>query len=231
MARTEETIREAARVFAQVPSFTGLDTAALEAIARVAMCQTYTANQVVFLEGEPSSGLYVVQYGWLKAIKVSAAGREQILRVVGPDEVFNDISVLAGVPNMATVVALEAATVWNIPRDALLQLLDSRTSLGRVVIQNLAERILYLLTLIEDLSLRTIESRLARFLLEQATTTGVVPRRRWNTQAELAARLATVPDVLNRVLRSLVEAELIQVERYQIRILDRRSLEAKAQLN
>jgi CRP/FNR family transcriptional regulator len=136
--------------------------------------------------------------------------------------------VLVDAPNPATVIALEPATVWNIPRATLLQLLDDHPSLARVVIQNLAERILHLIGLIEDLSLRTVEARLARFLLDQATA-DVIRRRRWTTQAELAARLGTVPDVLNRVLRSFVEAGLIQVERQQIRILDREALQARAQ--
>jgi len=79
---------------------------------------------------------------------------------------------------------------------------------------------------VEDLSLRTVEARLARFLLEQATG-GVLRRQRWATQAEMAARLGTVPDELNRALRSLAEEGLIQVKRHQIQILDRQGLEAK----
>ena len=53
-------------------------------------------------------------------------------------------------------------------------------------------------------------------------------RRRWSTQAEMAARLGTVPDVLNRALRSLADEGLIQIQRQQIRILDREGLERKA---
>lgn len=103
-------------------------------------------------------------------------------------------------------------------------------TLARVIIQNLAERVLHLLRLVEDLSLRSVEARLARLLLTQAMA-DLVQRRRWTTQAELAAQLGTVPDVLNRALRNLVEAGLIQVERHQIRILDRQGLETSAQLN
>jgi CRP-like cAMP-binding protein len=223
-----DAIPEAARVLAAVPTFAGLDVATLAAVARAASRRHYAADQVVFLEGEPGAGLYVVEHGWLKAVKLAPSGREQTLRVVGPGEVFNDLSVLVDAPNPATVIALESATVWNIPRAILLQLLDDHPSLARVVIQNLAERILHLIGLVEDLSLRTVEARLARFLLDQATA-DVIRRRRWTTQAELAARLGTVPDVLNRVLRSFVEAGLIQVERQQIRILDREALQARTQ--
>jgi CRP/FNR family transcriptional regulator len=86
--------------------------------------------------------------------------------------------------------------------------------------------VLNLLALVEDLSLRTVEERLVRMLLEQADE-GILHRRRWATQTEMAARLGTVPDVLNRALRSLAEEGLIQVKRHQIQILDRQGLEAK----
>ena len=217
-------ITEAAQVFASVPAFVGCDAATLTAITQAAVQQHYDANQVVFLEGDPSAGLYIVQHGWLKAIKLAANGREQTLRLVGPHEVFQELSVLMQSSNPATVVALEPATVWLIPRNSLLQLLDSHPQLARIIIQNLAERVLHLLALVEDLSLRSVEARLARLLLTQATN-NMVQRRRWSTQAELAAQLGTVPDVLNRALRSLVEGGLIQVERHQIRILDRARLE------
>jgi CRP/FNR family transcriptional regulator len=223
----KDTISEAARTLASVPTFAGLDPTTLAAVARAAIRQTYAANQVVFLEREPAAGLYVVQEGWLKAIKSSPTGREQILRVVGPGETFNEISVLAGSANLATVVALEPAALWVIPTADMLRLLEEHPHLARVVIQHLAARVQHLIALVEDLSLRTVEARLARLLLEQAAD-GVIARRRWSTQAELAARLGTVPDVLNRALRSLIEAGHVQVERHQIRILDHAKLEAIA---
>ena len=83
---------------------------------------------------------------------------------------------------------------------------------------------LHLLDLVEDLSLRTIEARLARTLLERATA-GTLHRHRWATQTEMAARLGTVPDVLSRALRKLADEGLVQVSRHQIQILDREGRE------
>lgn len=222
-----DTTSQAAHLLAGVPTFAGLAPTTLEAVARAAIGQSYAANQVVFLEGEPCTGLYVVQEGWLKAIKISPAGREQTVRVVGPGETFNEISILVGSANLATVVALERATLWVIPSGTMLHLLEEHPQLARVIIQHLAVRVQHLVALVEDLSLRTVEARLARLLLEQATNC-VIARRRWLTQAELAARLGTVPDVLNRALRSLIEAGHIEVERHQIRILDPAKLETIA---
>ena len=70
---------------------------------------------------------------------------------------------------------------------------------------------------------------LARLLLEQSST-DVPMRRRWATQTEMAARFGTVPDVRNRVLRSLSEEGLIQIQQHQIQTLDRKGLEDKVML-
>ncbi len=215
--------------FSRVPSFAGLDAATLELVASHALPRTYEAGQVVFLEGEPSAGLYIVQEGWLKSVKMSPNGRQQVIRFVGPGEVFNDIGVFAGGPNQVTVEALEAARLWIIPREMLLELIDHHPALCQVVLQNMANRILHLMSLVEDLSLRPVEARLARYLLEQAQE-NIVQRRRWSTQAELSSRLGTVPDVLNRAFRTLVEEGLILLERQQIQILEREGLEQKAML-
>ncbi len=217
----------AAQILSAVPYLAELDAATLETIGRVAVRHKYDAGQMVFLEGEPCAGLCIVQQGWLKAVKISPAGREQVLRVIGPGEVCNEISVFAGTPNPATVMALEAATVWTIRRETILSLMDESPGLARTITQNLAARVLNLLTLVEDLSLRTVEERLARLLLQQADE-GTLHRRRWATQTEMAARIGTVPDVLNRALRGLVEEGLIRVKRHQIQILDPQGLEAKA---
>lgn len=221
--------QEASRVLADIPSFEGLDNLTLEAISQAAIQRKFDADQVVFLEGEPCTGLYVVQEGWLKSVKISPTGREQVIRFVGPGEVFNEIGLFAGRTNLVTVEAMEPVTLWVVRRDALLKLIDEHPSLSRVIIQNLAQRVLHLMQMVEDLSLRTVESRLARLLLERASD-DILSRRRWSTQAEMAKRLGTVPDVINRALRNLVEEQLIQIERHQIQILDRQGLEEKAMI-
>ncbi len=180
------------------------------------------------MEGEPCQGLYIVQEGWLKGMITSSAGREQIIRLVGPCEAFNEIGILLRDNlNLVTVQAIEPSTVWVIDRKALLGLMDEHPALCRTVTQNLANRVVHLVKLVEDLSLRTVEGRLARLLLEQSTD-DKKKRRRWATQAEMAARLGTVIDVINRALHKLEEEGMIRFARHQIEIVDRKRLEQKA---
>jgi CRP/FNR family transcriptional regulator len=94
---------------------------------------------------------------------------------------------------------------------------------------NMADRITYLAGMVAELSLHSVEVRLARLLLEAATG-GALVRPAWLTQAELAARLGTVPDVLSRALRTLADAGLIRFDRRQITVLDRDKLAARASM-
>ena len=226
----DDVIQQAAGDLANVSYLAGIDPALIETIARQTKLQQYDTGQVVFLEGEQDVALYIVHSGWLKAVKISPDGREQVLHFIGPGEVFNAIGVFVEAANPATVITLEPTTVWVIQQAVMLRLLDEYPVLGRMIIRRLAERVQQLITIVEDLSLRTIEARLARYLLAQSTAEQL-QRPRWATQAELANRLGTVPDVLNRALRSLAKDNLILVERHQIQILDDAGLAARAALD
>jgi len=211
------------RQLGALPLFEGLDESVLRDLARGARWREYQAGEVVVLEGEAQPGLYFLESGWLKIVKVAASGREQILRFMEPGETFNEIGVFADQPNPATAIALETAGVWLIRRENLLHLFQDRPEFAQEVIAKMAERMLYLVSLVTDLSLRPVTGRLARLLLEEAQE-DVLHRPRWFTQAELAARLGTVPDVIQRALRALESDGLISVERHQVRILDRGAL-------
>jgi CRP-like cAMP-binding protein len=104
-----------------------------------------------------------------------------------------------------------------------MRLFRERPDFAQQVIAKMADRLLHLVSLVTDLSLRTVTGRLARLLLEDASG-DILHRPRWYTQAELAARLGTVPDVIQRALRSLESDDFIEVDRHQIRILDRSAL-------
>jgi CRP/FNR family transcriptional regulator, dissimilatory nitrate respiration regulator len=212
-----------------VPYFARLDSATLHELAALATWHEYAPGGVVFLEGEMNTGLYSMHTGWVKVIKLSPDGREQVLRYFGPGEVFSEIGMFLARPNPATAIALEPSALWQLHRAALQPLLTAHPDLLLQVMANLADRVAYLAGMVADLSLHTVEVRLARLLLDTATD-GAVVRQSWLTQAELAARLGTVPDVLSRALRTLADAGLIHVDRRQITILDQQGLTARASL-
>ncbi len=215
---------------AELAFFSELDKNDLSLLAQNALSFSAIPEQVVFLQGETARGLYFVETGWLKGSKITSTGREQVLRYFGPGETVNEVSLFLDSPNQATLIALEDSMVWLIPRETVLTMMESNPKVMRGITRSLAKRLLYVVNLVEDLSLLPLEARVAKFLLEHAEAS-IFERRRWATQAELAARLGTVPDVLHRVLRGFSEAGLIEVARQHIIILNRAGLEEKTQLN
>jgi CRP/FNR family transcriptional regulator, dissimilatory nitrate respiration regulator len=207
-----------------LPDFSEIDPALLKLIAEVAIQKTYQPGEFVFLEGEPCLGLYIAQEGWLRAVKTNPSGRELVVRYVGPGDTFNEIGVLSGGVNWITVEALEAARLIVIPRQAVLDLIDQHPALAKAIIQNLAGRILHAMNMVVELSLHSVESRLALFLLEEASG-DYVKRKKWATQAAIASHLGTVPVVINRAFRAFVEDGLIALERDRIHILNREELQ------
>lgn len=205
----------------------GLDNKALSLLAENAVWKVFAPDAVVFWEGETETNLFYLQYGSLKVLKKSLSGREQVIRFVEEGDVFNEIGVLARKANPATAVALEESGIWLIPRQALEEIIIAHPPTAVQIIENMADKIIGLVSFAADLSLKTVEARFANLLLEQAEG-DVIERRRWTNQTEMASHLGTVPDVLSRVIRGLTKAGLIEMDKHHIRILDREGLSERA---
>jgi CRP-like cAMP-binding protein len=232
MPRTGASSR-AALVLSRLPSFSGLDAATLEDVARAATSRHYDAGQVIYLEGEPATALFILESGWVKATRMSTDGREQALSFLRPVDVFGDIAVFTGTSYPGTVVALEDVEAWTIDGATLLDLTARHPQLALAFLRRLAERVLYFIGLVEDLSLRSVEARLASTLLKNAETREgrlIVPRRSWTTFDEMAVRLGTVRDVLSRALHTLENEGLLRVGRHEITLLDPHGLEKRGQI-
>ena len=223
-------LQKLVKLLANVPYFSGLDAASLTAIAEQAHSRAIQRDQAMFTEGDRDQGLCIIETGWVKVVKMSTDGREQIIDFAGPGQALNALSVFAEVPSPATAIALEDSRIWTIQQQTLLALLENHPQLARSIIQTIANRFQHLLGLVEDLSLRSVEQRLARLILSQAGG-GSIQRRNWATQTEIAARIGTVPDVLSRVFQKLAKEGLIEVSRHQIKIIDPEGLRQKAQLD
>jgi CRP/FNR family cyclic AMP-dependent transcriptional regulator len=211
-----------------VPYFAHLDETALRAVAEGAISRRYSDGEIIFLEGDPCAGLCIVEEGRVKLFKVSQEGREQIVKLLGPGEFFNEVAVLDGGPNPVSAMAALESTLRVIGRDTMLHLLARHPAIAVGVIENLAARARHLLSLVEDLSLRTVSSRLAKLLVTEAAADDEAPRRM--TQQEMAAQLGTVREMVSRALRSFEEEGLIRFDRHRIVVLDAEGLERKAMM-
>ena len=207
----------------------GLDDKSYLQLAQSGVWKVFDANAVVFWEGDVETNLYYLQYGSLKAVKTSPDGREQVLRIINAGELFHEVGALARRANPATAIALEESGIWLIPRQALEDVIAAYPQMAFRIIENMADRIIDLASLASDLSLKNVKARFAKLLLEQAEG-GMIERKSWATQTEMASRLGTVPDVLSRVIRELTKEGIIEMDKQHIRILNWESLAKQAEI-
>ena len=220
-------------LLARIHHFDGIPPEVQERIAASVFPRHFAAGQVIYIEGEPAEALYLLERGWVKATRMSRDGREQAMLFLESGEIFGDIAVFSGTTYPGTVVALEDVDVWTIPADKFLELTKQYPALAMAVIRHLSGRVLHYIGLVEDLSLRNVEARLANTLLQHAEAREgqlIVPRRDWTTFDEMAVRLGTVRDVLSRGLKTLEAEGLLRVEKQAIVLLDPKGLAERGKL-
>ncbi len=212
-----------------IPYFEGITEAELATITVRSVLRVFSAGEIIFLEGEPAEGLWIVERGNVKIFKLNPDGGEHILHLRGPGKSFNDIAALDSGGNPANAAALSAEVrVWLVPSEVITDVLTHNPQVALNTIRMLAVRVRSLVGQIEDLALYSVIVRLARFLLKQAedpslSGPGV-------TRTAIAAHINTTPQTISNVLRTLEEAGAIQFDRHRIVIVNERTLRSIAML-
>jgi len=209
-------------VLARHPFFAGLGADALDALTRRAVIRLYEKNALVYVEGEPAPGLYVVASGKVRVFKTSEDGREQDLFQASTSESINEAAAFDAGPTIANAQATEPSVLLLVGREALADLMRQYPEIGAAVLRVFAARVRELASLAGDLSLRDVVSRLAGVLLRLAGPSAAV---KVPTRTELAAMVGTVREVATRTLRHLESSGAIRLERGTVVILDRARLE------
>ncbi len=201
----------------QIPYFADLPLEHIALLAQQAIYRTFEPGESIFIEGSDSAGLWILESGTVKAYKLAADGHEYVLRVFGVGDTFNDIAALDNGPNAANTTAIDNVTAWVIPTGALRQVLHTDPTVALAVIQRLAGRVRQLVLQIEDLALRSVTGRLARFLLEQVENQALAAPA--VTRTLIASYLATTPETVSRSLSSLEAMGAIRFDRHRIVIV------------
>jgi CRP/FNR family transcriptional regulator len=198
------------------PYFATVPPVQLTALAQQAVRRPFAAGELLFLAGEPSAGLWLLERGRVKAYKTTAGGREHVLHLLGPGDTFNDTPALDGGPNAASAAAITPGVAWVLGAETLALALAENHALALGVIRGLNQRIRQLVLQIEDLALRSVTARLARFLLEQKENPSLAGPA--VTRVLIATHLGTTPETVSRALRTLEESGAIAFDRHRILI-------------
>jgi len=209
--------------------FTGLGTGELMELACATSLRFYESGEALFWQDEPCAGLYIVQSGSIKLFKLSAKGRELVVKVISAGATFNEVPVFDDGANAVNTAAIMDSEVWVVDAGVIRQTMRKNPQMAEAVILNLANNLRGLVELVEELSFYQIPNRLARLInqLPQEQLSGSKFQRL--TQDELAARLGTVREVVGRGLRELDLSGAIRVSRGKIYILDQDLLDQWSQ--
>jgi CRP/FNR family transcriptional regulator len=210
------------------PLFAGLEPDQLARILAIGRVSELQRHQVLFREGDPVEGIFVLLSGGVKLYKLSAEGKEHILHVVRPGQAFAEAAVFMAGGYPAYAEAQQKSKILLLPKQAFLDLLRDEPSVSLNIIATLSRYLKQFADRIEDLSLKDVSARLARWALQCSQEKG---RDFWDleiTKAELASQLGTVSETLSRTLRKFQDAGWLQVRGRFLKILDRPALAAVA---
>ncbi len=211
-----------------LPLFAALSVVELRQLMRQSAVRAYKRNDIVFMEGDAYAGLYLVLSGRVKAIKTSPEGKEQIIHLLGPRELFADVPLFTGGPYPVTAQTLEDTRLLFIPRQAFLDLLHGNPEICMRMLGAFAKRMRQLVNLVESLALKDVTARLARYLADETKRTGNNTLLLPVSKANLAAFLGTIPETLSRSLHDLEDRGIIAVQGKQIVIHNRSVLQELA---
>jgi CRP/FNR family transcriptional regulator len=204
---------EPVAVLQQTSLLKGLSEKSLTAIAGRTVVKRLSRDAILFREGEPCRGLFVVMRGRIVAYHASGDGREQVLDTVGPGNTIAELPLFDGGPYPASARALEDSELLFLSLGDFQWLYRTHPEIADHVIQRLGFRMRRLVQLINTLSLKDVPSRVATSLLEYAAAAGPLhdgvifrmPRRHY----ELAAELSTTRESVTRALTKLREQGVI----------------------
>jgi CRP/FNR family transcriptional regulator len=218
------------QTLAKVPLFSGLTESELGFLAQRTVTRRFSAGEMVFGEGEPCSGLYVVESGNVRIFKSSASGREQVLSIDGPGSSIAEIPVFDGGAYPASAAAVDDLALLFVSKQDFQALCLAHPQVPLKVLRVVGARLRRLVGIIEELSFTTVRHRLASYLLRLAQKSGkrtaagvevTLPM----TNQELAAQIGTVRELVSRNLSRLQAEGMLKIDGRTVLICNRKALE------
>jgi len=214
-----------------VSIFSGLNEPELAFLTARVVQRKYAAGELIFGEGEPCSGLYVVESGSVRIFKSSAGGREQVLSIDGPGSSIAELPVFDGGNYPASAQSITASTLLFFSKQDFQLLCIQHPEVALKVLRVVGGRLRRLVGIIEELSFTTVRHRLAALLVRLAKAegarSGIAEFTLPVNNNELAAQIGTVRELVSRNLSRLQAEGLIEIDGRTIRVPDVKKLEAE----
>ena len=220
-------------VLTKAPLFAGLDDDGAKALSSAMGTVRLARGEVLFREGDNEARLYIVVAGKIKLGRSGSAGRENLLAVLGPGQMFGELSVFDPGPRSSTATAVTASEVRTLEHDELMGWLADRPEVARNLLSQLAARLRRANDVVADLVFSDVPGRVAKQLLELARRFGDrkddgVHVHHDLTQEELAQLVGASRETVNKALADFAARGWIRLEPRSVTLLDVERVERRA---
>jgi CRP-like cAMP-binding protein len=212
-------------VLKKAPLFAGLEDEAASALSAAMGTIHLTKGQVLFHEGDAEDRLYVVITGKVKLGRSGSAGRENLLAILGPGQMFGELSLFDPGPRSTTATAVTACEIRTHEHDELMGWLTGRPEVAQGLLGQLAARLRRANDVVADLVFSDVPGRVAKQLLELAKRFGDkrddgVHVHHDLTQEELAQLVGASRETVNKALADFASRGWLRLEQRSVVILD-----------
>lgn len=214
--------------------FRGIDRDAVATLTRELKPVSFRRGHAIFVEGQSGDELYIIVTGKVKIGRSSHDGRENLLAILGPSDVFGELSVFDAGPRTSTVTAVTAVSAVTMDRDALRAWMSAHPEIGEQLLRVLARRLRDTSDNLADLIFTDVPGRVAKLLLQLAHRFGVahddeaIRVAHDLTQEEIAQLVGASRETVNKALSDFVERGWIRLQGKCVIILDRPRLARRA---
>ncbi len=220
-------------VIKKAPLFSALDDEAAEALRRSMAEVSLGRGQILFREGDAGDRLYVVADGKVKLGRTSQDGRENLLAVLGPGEMFGELSLFDPGPRTATATAVTDLRVYALSHGDLNAWLQGRPEVALSLLQQISRRLRRTNEVIGDLVFSDVPGRVAKALLDLSSRFGVESEDGVHvghdlTQEELAQLVGASRETVNKALADFAGRGWLRLEARAVVLLDLERLARRA---
>jgi CRP/FNR family cyclic AMP-dependent transcriptional regulator len=221
----------ALEILRRVQIFNGLTETELQFLAERAVPRNYSKGEMLFAEGDPCIGLFVIESGRVRIFKSSPNGREQVLAMEGPGSSIAELPLFDGGNYPASTAAMADARIYFVSKQDFHSLCLVHPQVPLKVLKVVGTRLRRLVGIIEELSFTTVRSRLISVLVRLAkagekTPDGIAIQLPPSNQ-ELASEIGTVRELVSRNLSRLQAEDLIHMDAKTVIIPDLKRLQAE----
>lgn len=207
--------------------FCDLSAAEMESLDQEKNTNTYKKGQELFVEGNPSFGLYCISSGKIKLTKTTEDGKSVILRIAGAGEIIGHRSLLANSPYNATATAMDEAKVCFVSQTTINKLSDQNNNISKQLLARISEQLGMNENRLVSLAQHNLRQKLAEALFILAENYGIEDPDQGNirldmklSREELSSYTGTATENTIRLISEFKKQGLISESEKQITILD-----------